>query len=74
MVEDLEEAAEKEMKINPEDKLDVNVRMGALRLTVELEMWEEATQIGRALNLILSHTLTLKLPGLDITYSGGLSL
>lgn len=48
MVEDLEEAAEKEMKINPEDKLDVGVRMGALRLTVELEMWEEATQIGNA--------------------------
>ena len=57
MVEDLEEAAEKEMKINPEDKLDVNVRMGALRLTVELEMWEEATQIGKALNLFLSHYL-----------------
>merc|ERR1712227_40928 len=50
MVEDLEEAAEKEMKINPEDKLDVNVRMGALRLTVELEMWEEATQIARQIS------------------------
>ena len=29
-----------------EDKLDVSVRMGALRLAVELEMWEESTQIG----------------------------
>ena len=46
MVEDLEEAAEKEKQINPEDKLDVGIRMGALRLAVELEMWEEGTQIG----------------------------
>ena len=30
----------------PEDKLESSVRMEALRLAVELEMWEESIQIG----------------------------
>lgn len=43
-----ESIAEEEKK--GEDKLDVSVRMGALRLTVELEMWEEATQVARQIS------------------------
>lgn len=33
-----------------EDKLDVSVRMGALRLAVELEMWEDSIQIARQIS------------------------
>ena len=29
------------------DKLDPEIRMSALRLTVELEMWDDAITIGR---------------------------
>ena len=38
------EESQKEESV--EDKLEVSVRMGALRLAVELEMWEDSIQIG----------------------------
>jgi len=37
-------------EIAPDDKLDVSVRMNALRLAFELEMWEDSIQIARQLS------------------------
>ena len=41
-------------EIAPDDKLDVSVRMNALRLAFELEMWEESIQIGHSSRKILN--------------------